>query len=75
MQTIIDFFKNFIDIVISIVDFVVGLFQDLIYMIKLLGEFIVKIPQYIGWLPTSSIALIVAIFAIVIIYKILGREG
>lgn len=75
MQTIIDFFKSFIDIVVSLVDFVVQLFKDLIYIIGLLGKFIVQIPQYIGWLPSTCIALLISTFAVVVIYKILGREG
>lgn len=75
MQAIIDFFKSFAEIVSSLVDFVIGIVQDLLYVIQLLGSLIVKIPQMIGWLPSACITLVVTLFAVVLIYKILGREG
>lgn len=75
MGPIIDFFKGIGAIIGAVIDFVVGLFQDLIYMIQLLGQFIVNIPSYFVWLPSGVVAVIVTIFAIVVIYKILGREG
>ena len=75
MDAIIGFFKGLADIITAVIDFVVGLFQDLIYMIQLLGQFIVNIPDYFVWLPSGVVAVIVTIFAIVVIYKILGREG
>lgn len=59
----------------SLVDFVIGIIQDLVYVVKLCNEFILKIPTLFVWLPTGVIALIVVIFGIVVIYKIMGREG
>lgn len=75
MQTLIDFFKSFTDIVSSLVDFVIGLFEDLVYMIKLLGQVVLNIPVYFSWLPGEVLALIVVLIGIVVVYKILGREG
>ena len=75
MQAIIDFLKSFAEIVSSLVDFVFGIIQDLLYVIQLLGSLIVKIPQMIGWLPSACISLVVTMFGVVLIYKILGREG
>lgn len=56
-------------------DFVIGIFEDIVYMIKLTGEFVADIPGYFSWLPAEAVALIVTIFGIVVIYKVLGREG
>lgn len=75
MQALIDFFKGFADIVSSLVNFVIGVVQDLLYVIQLLGSLIVKIPEMIGWLPSACITLVATLFAVVLIYKILGREG
>lgn len=63
-----DFFK-------TIIDFVISFFQDLVYMVKLVGETVSELPEYFDWMPASLVALIIAIFAVVVIYKILGREG
>jgi len=59
----------------SIFDFVIGFFEDVAYMIKLTAEFVMNIPDYFSWLPPQLVALIVTIFGIVVIYKVLGREG
>lgn len=75
MQTLIDFFKSFTDIVSSLVDFVIGLFEDLVYMIKLLGQVVINIPVYFSWLPGEVLALVVVLIGVVVVYKILGREG
>lgn len=61
--------------IVSVVDFVISFFGDLIYAIQLLGKVVLQIPTYFAWMPPEVLALIVLIFAIVVIYKILGREG
>lgn len=75
MQAIIDFFETIGTIITTVINFVIGLFEDLIFMIQLLGKFIVNIPSYFSWLPSSFVSVIVVIFSVVVIYKILGREG
>ena len=59
----------------GILDFLVGIIMDLLYVVGLLGSLLVKLPDMIGWLPSACITLTVTIFSIVVIYKILGREG
>lgn len=75
MQSIIDFFGTVGSIISTVIDFVIGLFQDLILMLTLLTKFFAQLPSYLGWLPSTVVSSIVLIFSIVIIYKILGREG
>lgn len=75
MQAILDFFTGIWNVITSLIDFVVGIVEDLVYVVKLTGTFLVQIPNYFGWLPTAYVTLIVTIFGIVVIYKILGREG
>lgn len=75
LETIKDIFVGFVNTVTSLVDFVVGIIQDIVYVVKLTAGFVAKIPQLFSWLPAPVIALFVTLFAIVVIYKILGREG
>lgn len=75
LQTIANFFTGIADVVTSIIDFVVGIVTDLVYVVTLCNEFVMKIPTYFAWLPSPVITVIVSIFAIVVIYKVLGREG
>lgn len=75
LNTIKDFFLGFAEIISSLVDFVINLIQDIVYVVKLCGSFVAKIPAYFSWLPASVLTLIITIFSIVVIYKILGREG
>lgn len=58
----------------SIVSFITKLFSDLVYVVQLIGETVAEIPSYFSWLPASVVAAIVALFAIVVIYKVLGRD-
>lgn len=74
MQAILDFFSGFVDLISSIVDFVVGFFTDLVYVIGLMGSFLINIPGYFGWLPPALIAVVVTTFSIVVIYMILNRK-
>lgn len=75
MQALLQFFKGIGNTIVSVVDFVIGLFQDLIYMIKLLGQVVLNIPAYFSWLPGELLVILVLIVGIVVVYKILGREG
>lgn len=63
------------ELLISIYDFVIGFFSDIVYVIKLTAAFVAKIPSYFSWLPAPVVTLIVSIFAVVVLYKVLGREG
>ena len=74
-QKIGDFLQGIWDAIITVIEFVVDFIKDIIYIVQLVGETVLKIPDYIGWLPTYVTASIVVLFAIVVIYKILGREG
>ena len=75
MQAIIDFFTTLGSVIVSVVEFVIKFFKDLIYVIGLLGNMILSLPAMIGWLPSVCISLTVTAFSIVVIYKIMGREG
>jgi len=75
MQAILDFFTGIWNVITSLIDFVVGIVEDLVYVVKLTGTFLAQIPNYFSWLPSAYVTLIVTIFGIVVVYKVLGREG
>lgn len=75
MQAIMEFLTGLGELIGSLVNFVFGIIKDLLYVIGLLGSLIVKIPDMIGFLPSAAITLVITTFSVVLIYKIIGREG
>lgn len=74
MQTIINFLKSIVDGFLSVIDFAISFFQDLVGMISLIGGVVAEIPEYFGWLPEELLAMVITLFGIVVLYKILGRD-
>lgn len=75
LDSIFEAINNIIEFLDTIWTFVTDFLKDTFDMIKLVGESVTKIPSYFSWLPGDVVALIVALFGVVVIYKILGREG
>lgn len=75
MDAIIGFFSGLVDVIGGLVDFVIGLIGDLVYLAQITGKAVASIPSYFSWVPPQVLALLLSIFAVVVLYKILGREG
>ena len=75
LESIKNFFISFADIVTSVVDFFIGFVEDIVFIVKLLGSFVAKIPRLFSWLPTECVAILTVLFGVVVIYKVMGREG
>ena len=75
MRAIIGFFSGLVDVLGGIVDFVIGLIGDLVYLAQITAKAVASIPSYFSWVPPQVLALLLSIFAVVVLYKILGREG
>ena len=57
-------------------EWVGGLFQDIINLGVQAGKAVANIGVWFtGFIPAPALALLLTIFGVVIIYKILGREG
>lgn len=67
LETLLDFFK-------SIWDVVVMLFEGLLDFFELLATLPEKITGYLSFLPPEILGAVVGGMAIVIIYKIVGRD-
>lgn len=74
-KDLLDGFNQILDFFQNIGSFIVDFIGDILYIVKITGESVSKIPEYFSWLPSEALALVVAIFSVVVIYKILGREG
>lgn len=72
---ILNFFKTLIDLLLGVVKFLIQLLQDLVTVVVMLSQTIVKLPLAFAWLPGTVASLLIALFAVVVIYKFLGREG
>lgn len=70
-----DFFLGMANMITSLVDIVISFVEDIVYVVKLCTTFVLKIPTLFSWLPSEAIAIIVIIFGVVVVYKIMGREG
>ncbi len=75
MDAVISFLISFANLISNLVQFLINLVKDLIYVVGLLAKMVVQIPNMIGWLPSACISLVLTLFSIVVIYKVLGREG
>lgn len=75
MQAVADFLKAIGDVILGVVDFVISFFSDIVFMVQMLGDLAAAIPTYFNWLPTSVLSGLLLVFTLVILYKILGREG
>lgn len=75
LSVIKDLFFNFMELASSLVDILIERLKDVVYLIKLLGEFAIKLPTYFTWIPNNIYYVIGTMLSIVILYKILGREG
>lgn len=75
MGAIIDFLQGIAEGIKAGVEFLLSMIQDVAYVVELTANFVLDIPTYLSWLPPEIVAIVVSIFAVVVIYKILGREG
>lgn len=75
MDAILGFFSGLADLIGGAVDFLIGFLADLLYIAQLTAKAVGAIPGYLALLPSPVIALLTTIFAVVVLYKIFGREG
>lgn len=68
LTTIGDFLGAILGAVLDFID-------DLGQMIVILHDTFSGLPAFWSWLPATSAALIGSVFGVVVLYKILGREG
>lgn len=75
MNAILEFFAGVGDLLRGAVEFLIGVIADIVYLAQLTAKAVAAIPSYFALLPSPVVGLLTTIFAVVVIYKILGREG
>lgn len=74
MTAIVNIITGFFDVIKSVVDFVITFFSDVVYIVKTLGQFIIKAPLLFGFLPPAVLGIFLVGLSVVIIYKVVGRD-
>lgn len=66
--------ENILTFFSTIWDFLVTIFEDIVFVVKSIGSFMVRIPRYIGFFPPAIIGVLSIGLGIAVIYKVLGRD-
>lgn len=74
MGAIGEFFTSIGNFFKSIATVVSNVFEDIIYVLKLLYTSVSNIGTYFEWLPSAVAALLITGISVVVIYKVLGRD-
>lgn len=74
MSGIFEAIKGFFTFVVSAVEFVIKLIKDLVYVVGMLKDVVLRIPTYLGFLPTTLISMFAVCLSVVIVYKVVGRD-
>lgn len=75
MNAILNFFEGIGNVILAVIEFVVSFFGDLVWIVRTLLWALGQIPSLISWVPGPIQAVLLVCFSVVIIYKIMGREG
>ena len=74
MQAIVNVLTDIGNFFAKIVGFAVQLIEDLVYAVELLGQVLVKMPDYLVFFPSGISSLVIVGIGVVVVYKVLGRD-
>lgn len=69
----VEFLSGIGELLLSVIDFVIGIFEDIVFIVQVCANTLLAIPGYFSWLPPELIAIIITGCTILLIYKIAGR--
>lgn len=75
LSAIVNIVRSIFDFIDLLIEYLIAMGRDIVFVVSLLGSFVSHIPNYFSWLPSQLLAALVSILGIVCIYKLLGREG
>jgi len=75
LQQILNVVKSIGDLVVGLVKFIPKLLTDFIMVIDLVVGAVAQLPTMFVVFPSVISALLISVFGVVVVYKILGREG
>lgn len=75
MQTLISFFSSIGDAIVTVFDFIIAFFRDFMQFLQLLVKMPEILANVLSWIPGELFVSLAILFGVVILYKVLGREG
>lgn len=75
MDLLIVWLKSIFAPVVWVIEFFITIVTDLVYVVQITGRFLSNLPDYFAWMPDEFWALMYVAFCLVVVYKVLGREG
>lgn len=75
MDALISFFTGIGDVIVSGFNFILSFVEDLVWIVQTLFWAIAQANLMLLWLPTKIMALVAVLLSVVMLYKIMGREG
>lgn len=74
LDSIFEAISKIIEFLNTIWEFTTDFLKDTFAMIKLVGETVSSVPDYLAFLPSEILTAVIGILGVVVIYKILGRD-
>lgn len=75
LEFLTELFTSFFNFFISGFKMIMSFIVHFYSVVKILGDFLSSVPSYFYWLPDNIVSIIVVTFGLIVVYKILGREG
>lgn len=72
---IVNLLKSLVNMIVELFKFIPQLLNDLIMVISLVTDTVARLPTIFQVFPQVISSILIACFGVVIIYKVLGREG
>lgn len=64
------------DGITAAIDFLIGFFKDIVYVIELLGKAVVSIPKWLAWLLPPEVMVIAGVaLSVIVVLRIVGRDN
>ena len=75
MKAIVEFLSGIGDAIVKVWEFALALFRDFMQFLELLTKMPEILAKVLSWIPGEIWISLSLLFGIVILYKIIGREG
>lgn len=73
MDALFQVFEAIGSAIAFVINFVVTLFMDLVWLIQMLGQIVAAIPGYFAWLPAELLSILIVIIGAALVLRIMGR--
>lgn len=67
IDSIVSFFTFIWDLIVKFV-------EDIIYVVQSLASLVTRIPNYLSFLPSAFISVIMVGIGVAVVYKVIGRD-